>query len=111
MDVMIRALRFKGYEVVWAGDGQQGLAQYAAERPDLLLVDINLPDMSGLDIVRRLRAEESAEKRLGMIAVTANAAPSDRQAALLAGCDAFVTKPVDLPTLFDLIQQLLTKPV
>ena len=101
-NVLTRALNFKGYESVWAADGQSGLEQYAEVQPDILLVDINLPDIDGLDIVQRLRAEG---QRLPIVAITARA--FNRQPAFDAGCDAFMTKPISVHELFRLMEQLL----
>jgi CheY-like chemotaxis protein len=94
-----------GFTVLIATDAQQGLTMAAAEKPDLILMDITLPDMSGEDATRRLKADP-ATKHIPVIALTANAMAGDREKALAAGCDEFDTKPVELPRLISKIKAL-----
>lgn len=94
------------YDIVIATNGQQGLTLAAAERPDLILMDIDLPDMSGLDAVARLRGDP-ATSGIPIIAVTAHAMAGDREKALAGGCDEFDTKPVNFERLSDKIKTLL----
>ena len=94
-----------GFTVVVATDGTQGVAMAAAERPDLILMDITLPDIDGKEATRRLKADP-ATKGIPVIALTANAMTGDREAALAAGCDDFDTKPVELSRLLGKIKAL-----
>jgi len=94
-----------GYTVVVATDGGQGVAMAASERPDLILMDITLPDIDGKEATRRIKADP-ATKAIPVIALTANAMAGDREAALAAGCDDFDTKPVELQRLLGKIKAL-----
>jgi len=95
-----------GFEVLVAGDGAQGLATAAAERPDLILMDLNLPVVDGWEATRRLRAD-SGTRGIPIIALTAHAMAGDRERALAAGCDEFDTKPIDLERLLEKIRAVL----
>jgi two-component system, cell cycle response regulator DivK len=90
---------------VVATDGGQGVAMAASERPDLILMDITLPDIDGKEATRRIKADP-ATKAIPVIALTANAMAGDREAALAAGCDDFDTKPVELQRLLGKIKAL-----
>ena len=107
-DMLSRRLIRKGYEVVMATDGPQGVAMAASERPDLILMDMSLPVLDGWDATRQVKADP-ATKGIPVIALTAHAMESDRQKALEAGCDDFDTKPVELPRLLTKIEELLKK--
>ncbi|HEY7246858.1 MAG TPA: response regulator [Xanthobacteraceae bacterium] len=94
-----------GFTVLIATNGSHGLAMAASEQPDLILMDLTLPDIDGWDATRRLKADP-ATKHIPVIALTANAMEGDREKALAAGCDDFDTKPVELPRLLDKIRAL-----
>ena len=94
-----------GFTVVIAPDGTQGVAMARSEHPDLILMDIILPDIDGVEATRRIKAD-AATKHIPVIALTANAMAGDREKALAAGCDDFDTKPVDLPRLLGKIKAL-----
>jgi len=94
-----------GFTVIIASNGNQGVAMAASEQPDLILMDLTLPDIDGEEVIRRIRADP-ATKRIPIIALTANAMNSDRDKALAAGCDNFDTKPVDMPRLLEKIAAL-----
>jgi two-component system, cell cycle response regulator DivK len=81
-----------GYNLVEAADGEQALAAYAKQRPDLILMDIQLPAMDGYETTRRIRADPES-KAIPIIAVTSYALIGDEAKALAAGCNAYVTKP------------------
>jgi CheY-like chemotaxis protein len=101
-------LRRQGFDVVIAVDGEQGVAMSRSERPDLILMDIDLPVLDGLEATKRIK--ESPETRsIPIVALTAHAMVGDRESALRAGCDDFVTKPVDLPRLLEKIESMLTR--
>jgi CheY-like chemotaxis protein len=94
-----------GFTVVVATDGAQGIAMATSEQPDLILMDITLPDIDGKEATRRIKADP-ATKAIPVVALTANAMAGDREAALAAGCDDFDTKPVELARLLDKIKAL-----
>jgi CheY-like chemotaxis protein len=94
-----------GFTVVVATDGVQGVAMAGTERPDLIIMDLTLPDMDGWEATRRIKADP-ATKHIPVVALTANAMEGDREKALAAGCDDFDTKPVELPRLLDKIRAL-----
>ena len=94
-----------GFTVIIATDGAQGVAMAASERPDLILMDLTLPNMDGEEATRRIKADP-AMRSIPVIALTANAMPGDREKALAAGCDDFDTKPVELPRLLEKIRAL-----
>lgn len=105
-DMLQRRLIRRGYDVILAVDGAQGLAAARAQRPDLILMDLRLPDMNGREVTRRLREDEPTA-RLPIIALTAHAMDADKAQALAAGCDDFDTKPIDMPRLLAKIEGLL----
>ncbi len=107
-DMLSRRLQRKGYEVIVAVDGEQGVNASRAESPDLVLMDMSLPVIDGWEATRRLRAEE-ATRGLPIIALTAHAMPGDERKALEAGCDDYDTKPIDLPRLLGKIEALLQR--
>ena len=94
-----------GFIVVVATDGVQGVAMAGSERPDLIIMDLTLPDMDGWEATRRIKTDP-ATKHIPVVALTANAMEGDREKALAAGCDDFDTKPVELPRLLDKIRAL-----
>src|SRR2546421_12503569 len=89
-----------GFTVVVATNGTQGVAMATSEQPDLILMDITLPDIDGEEATRRIKADP-ATKGIPIIALTANAMSGDREKALAAGCDDFDTKPVEIPRLLE----------
>ena len=105
-DMLSRRLIRRGYTVVTAVDGEQGLVAAEAERPDLILMDMSLPVMDGWEATRRLKAE-SATQAIPVIGLTAHAMTGDRDKAMAAGCDDYDTKPVELPRLLEKIEALL----
>ena len=106
LDMLSRRLARKGYQVIHARDGVQGLAMVRAERPDLVLMDMSLPEMDGWETTRRLR-EDEAVGRVPVIALTAHAMQGDREKALAVGCNDYDTKPVEFDRLLGKISALL----
>ena len=96
----------RGYEVVSARDGEQGIAMAASETPALILMDLSLPVIDGWEATRRLKAE-ARTRNIPVIALSAHAMAGDREKALAAGCDDYDTKPVELPRLLEKIAALL----
>ena len=107
-DMLTRRLTKRGYEVVTATDGEQGLVLAQAEQPDLVLMDMSLPGIDGWETTRRLRAG-SGTAAIPVIALTAHAMAGDRERALEAGCDDYDTKPVEMDRLLLKIESL-TRP-
>jgi CheY-like chemotaxis protein len=105
-DMLSRRLERRGYEVVLAVDGVDGVAKARAEAPDLILMDMSLPVLDGWAATREIKAG-AATGAIPIIALTAHAMSGDRERALEAGCDDFDTKPVDLPRLLAKIEALL----
>jgi len=104
--VVSRRLQRKGYEVLIARDGAEGLVQAKSRAPALILVDLGLPVIDGWEVTWQLRlAPETAA--VPIIALSAHAMPEDRERALAAGCDDFIAKPVDFPHLINRIEILL----
>lgn len=107
-DMLTRRLARKGFEVVAANDGEQGLEAARSAAPSLILMDMSLPSLDGWEATRRLKADPRT-RAIPVIALTAHAMPGDRDRALEAGCDDYETKPIEFPTLLGKIQRLLEK--
>lgn len=107
--MLARRLVRRGYDVIMATTGLEGLEKARAEKPDLVLMDLSLPEMDGWEAMRRLRADATSAN-LRIIALTAHAMAEDRRKATEAGCDDFDTKPVDLERLIGKMTSLLAKP-
>ena len=105
-DFLSRRLKRRGYEVVVAQDGQEGLDKARSEKPDLLLLDMNLPVMDGWTVAKTLKAD-AATKAIPIIALTAHAMAGDREKALAAGCDDYHAKPIDFSQLVNQIEAVL----
>ena len=97
-----------GFTVLVATDGEQGVAMAAAERPDLILMDLRLPVLDGWEAARRIKAQPET-RHIPIIALTAYAMSGDREKALAASCDDFDTKPVEMPRLLEKVRALLPK--
>ena len=98
----------RGYQVVSARDGEQGIAMAASEAPALILMDLSLPLIDGWEATRRLKAE-ALTRNIPVIALSAHAMAGDREKAIAAGCDDYDTKPVELPRLLEKIATLLAR--
>jgi two-component system cell cycle response regulator DivK len=105
-DFLSRRLKRRGFEVVVAEDGQQGLDKARAEPPSLILLDMNLPVMDGWTVAQKLKGED-ATRRIPIIALTAHAMAGDRDKALAAGCDDYHAKPIDFSQLLTQIESAL----
>jgi CheY-like chemotaxis protein len=106
LDMLTRRLERKGYEIVSARDGRDGVEQARQTRPDLILMDMSLPVMDGWEATRKIKADPEIAG-IPVVALTAHAMASDKQKALDAGCDDFYTKPIELPGLLKIISRLL----
>jgi CheY-like chemotaxis protein len=107
-DMLSRRLQRKGYQIVTATDGEKGLSMARATGPDLILMDITLPEMDGWEVARLLKQDEST-RHIPIIALTARALVSDRAKAFEVGCDDYDTKPVDFVRLTEKIVNLLAE--
>jgi CheY-like chemotaxis protein len=105
-DMLSRRLQRRGYDVSIAVDGLRGLDQARFCPPDLILMDLSLPELDGREATRRLKSDQST-RHIPVIALTAHAMVSDRESALAAGCDDFDTKPIEFRRLLDKIEGLL----
>jgi two-component system cell cycle response regulator DivK len=107
-DMLSRRLQKKGYEIIFAQDGQEAIDMAIAQMPDLILMDMSLPVMSGWDATRLLK-QTPAVAGIPVIALTAHALSTDREKATEAGCNGYETKPIDLPRLLETMERLLTE--
>ena len=105
-DMLSRRLERKGYTVVIALDGAEGLQKARSDTPDLILMDMSLPVVDGWEATRQLKADK-ATRAIPIIALTAHAMATDEQKAREAGCDDFDTKPIELPRLLGKMEALL----
>lgn len=105
-DMLSRRLVRKGYEVLLAVDGEQGIAEAAKHLPDLIIMDMSLPVLDGWESTRRLK-DSPETKAIPVLALTAHAMSGERERALAAGCNDYDTKPVDFARLISKIESLL----
>ncbi len=105
-DMLSRRLTRRGFDVVIAVDGVQGVAMAKSEGPDLILMDMSLPVMNGWDATRALKTDPETQQ-IPVIALTAHVMTGDREKGIEAGCDDFDTKPVNMPRLLEKIRTLL----
>jgi two-component system cell cycle response regulator DivK len=103
-----RVLMAEGYEVLEAKDGQEGLAQATQLQPDLILMDINLPELDGYEVTARLK-QLPGMQQVPIVAVTANVMRGDREKTLAAGCDGYIQKPIDIDLLPSQIERFIKK--
>lgn len=108
-DMLSRRLMRKGYEIVMAVDGNEGVEKAQTEAPDLILMDMSLPVLDGWEATKILKTFPATQS-IPVIALTAHAMAGDREKAIEAGCDDYDTKPVELPRLIEKIEKLLQKP-
>ena len=105
-DMLSRRLKKRGYEVAIAVDGAEGVEMAKSEAPDLILMDMSLPVMDGWEATRILKADDGT-RSIPVVALTAHAMSTDREKAFDAGCDAYETKPIELPRLLETMEKLL----
>ena len=106
MYMMRFLLEKKGYLVLEAGTGEEGVKQALANRPDLILMDIQLPGMDGLETTRRIR-ESEIDGNIPIVAVTSFAMTGDRDKAMAAGCNGYIEKPINLDTFIQTMEAFL----
>ena len=105
-DMLLRRLRRKGYEVILAVDGEEGVRMARSESPKLILMDMSLPMMDGWEATRQLKAAPET-RSIPVVSLTAHAMSGDREKAIEAGCDDYDTKPIEFPRLLGKIKALL----
>ena len=108
MRLVRKMLKMGGYEMLEAVNGLDGLAMAAQEKPALILLDINLPDIDGTEVTAQLKANPDL-KHIPVIAVTANAMSGDRERFLEAGCDGYISKPLSKEVLLETVAELLER--
>jgi len=108
-DMLSRRLARRGYEILIAIDGEQGIAEAMRQLPDLIIMDMSLPVLDGWETTRKLK-EQPETKAIPVLALTAHAMAGERDRALAAGCDDYDTKPVDFERLLGKIENLLPEP-
>ena len=105
-EMLSRRLIKRGYEIVMAEDGQEGIDMTTSEMPDLILLDMSLPVVDGWEVAKHLKGG-GATKHIPIIALTAHAMAGDREKTIEAGCDEYETKPIRLPVLLEKMEALL----
>ena len=105
-DMLSRRLKRKGYEVIMAVDGREGVEKAHDEQPQLILMDMSLPELDGWEATRQLKGMDDT-RNIPVIALTAHAMAGDREKAIEAGCDDYDIKPVDFKRLLGKIEALL----
>jgi len=106
MQLVRKILKHQGFEVIEAVNGLTGVELANKEKPDLILMDINLPDIDGLEATSRIKANPDL-RTIPIVALTANAMYGDEERALAAGCDGYMSKPVSRAKLIDRVNQFL----
>ncbi len=105
-DVLARRLQRRGFDVTQASGGKLGVTQATSDAPDLILMDMNMPELDGWEATRLIRSQSLS---MPIIALTAHAMPGDRERAIEAGCTGYHTKPVELDRLLEAIESLLSE--
>ncbi len=106
MVLMTRLLEKSGYRTLWAPTGMQGVEMALKQRPDFIILDIQLPDINGMEVLRRIRASEIGDS-IPVIAVTSFAMAGDRERLLAAGCDEYIEKPIDPQRVISQIRRVI----
>ena len=107
-ELLSRQLRRNGYEVAIAENGDKGMRMAKSEKPDLILMDMELPVVAGWDATRRIKGDAET-KAIPVIALTAHVTSGDRELGYQSGADGFLHKPIDFPQLFERIESLLKR--
>ncbi|HVF43229.1 MAG TPA: response regulator [Pyrinomonadaceae bacterium] len=107
--MMRRLLEMSGYRVVEAVNGNQAVEAAASEHPDIILMDLSLPQLDGLAATRRIREQQQGSRRVPIVAVSAHDSADFHAEALAAGCNEYVTKPIDFDQLVNLLSRLTAK--
>jgi len=105
-DMLSRRLIKKGYEIIEAVNGREAVDKSKSEKPDLILMDLSLPEIDGWEATRMIKADKST-KHIPIIALTAHAMSGDKEKAIGSGCDDYDTKPINLPQLLEKMESFL----
>ena len=105
-EMVVKVLKFNGYQVIEAVDGEEAIEKAKTEAPALILLDIYLPKMDGYEVAKRLKGDTNL-RGIPVIALTAHAMKGNREQALAAGCDGYISKPIDIRELPKQIEQFL----
>lgn len=108
MKLIKTILKSKGHQMIEAADGEEALREAVKEKPDMILMDIQIPKVDGLEATRRIRAMEDI-KLTPIIALTAHAMEGDREKILEAGCDGYIAKPINTRTFIQEIEAIMRK--
>ncbi len=98
-----------GYESIWAENGEKGVKMAVEEQPDFVILDIQLPDINGTEVLKRIRALDMDIANVPIIAMTSYAMSGDREKLLAAGCDGYIEKPIDPMCVIDQIRAVLAE--
>ena len=108
--ILVRdVLQFKGYQTLEAATGTEGLRLAREAMPDLVLMDIKLPDIDGITALKRLRADPQTQK-MSVVAVSASVMPDDQQRIIASGFDAYITKPINVKSFIETVERFIGKP-
>lgn len=105
-ELVVKVLKNKGYQTIEAADGEEALEKAAAEKPDLVLLDISIPKIDGYEVAKRLKSNEEL-KDIPIVALTAHAMKGDREKVILAGFEGYISKPVNVRELPDQVRSYL----
>ncbi len=105
-ELAVKVLKNRGYQMIEASDGEEALEKALAEKPDLILMDISIPKINGYEVTRRLKSQADF-KATPIIALTAHAMKGDKEKALEAGCDGYISKPINVHELPDQIKSYM----
>ncbi len=105
-ELVVKILKKVGYQMIEAVDGEEALEKAIAEKPDLILMDISIPKIDGYEVTKRLKSQVTF-KNILIIALTAHAMKGDREKAMEAGCDGYISKPINIHELPDQIKSYL----
>ena len=105
-ELLTQLLANSGYDISWAPDGETGIKQAIKQKPDIILLDIQLPDIDGREVLKRIRASDGL-KKTPVIAVTSYAMSGDREQLLAAGCDGYIEKPIDPISFIEQIEGII----
>ena len=107
-EMVLKVLKYNGYGVIEAVDGQEAIEKAKTENPDLILLDLYIPKMDGYEVTRTLKGDQDL-KHIPIIALTAHAMKGNREEALAAGCDGYIAKPINVRELPQQIEQFLRR--
>ena len=105
-ELVVKVLKNKGYQTIEAADGEEALEKTAAERPDLILLDISIPKIDGYEVAKRLKSQEEF-KDIPIVALTAHAMKGDREKVIVSGFEGYISKPINVRELPDQVRSYL----